>query len=356
MKIYNHSDYTRLNLLDMEILNIINNPEKIQDLYSLFGSQYTKDYIEARFYKINTFKKRLEILKQIPLIKQRSPEWYDVRKNRLTASDLGDALNFNNKLIEKKSGLVKDNTNYNAIAPLKWGVMFEPLASRCYSLMNNNIKIFEFGLIKDEDIEHFGASPDGINDLGIMIEIKCPYSREIKDGEIPSKYYKQIQGQLAVCKLEECDYIEAEFKLYDTVDNYIKNKKEYHGVIAEYKHIETGEYTYLYTDEKITELHALDDIRVKINVFDRTKDDKLQFIKLSYWYLNKINIQKVIFDKNEWKNIVPIINQFWNKVEDLKKIGNIDKKSKNGFINEDDDIKICNNEKKPKYEFIKDDD
>jgi hypothetical protein len=36
----------------------------------------------------------------------------------------------------------------------------------------------------------FGASPDGINELGIMVEIKCPFKRKLK--KIPSiieQYY-----------------------------------------------------------------------------------------------------------------------------------------------------------------------
>ena len=64
---------------------------------------------------------RIEILnnlKKQPLIKQRSDEWYKLRENRLTASDLYDAVHSPNSLIKKK---IK-NVSYNSfsIPALKW--------------------------------------------------------------------------------------------------------------------------------------------------------------------------------------------------------------------------------------------
>lgn len=40
-----------------------------------------------------------------------------------------------------------------------------------------NTKIYEFGLMKNPHHDFFGASPDGISELGVMLEIKCPYKR-----------------------------------------------------------------------------------------------------------------------------------------------------------------------------------
>ena len=105
------------------------------------------------------------------------------------------------------------------------------------------------GLIVDENLKNFAASPDGINSLGIMIEIKCPFSREIKDNYIPKKYIMQIQGQLKVCNLNECDYIECDFKEYPSEIDYLSENEldlKNHGIIAEYK-LKTGEYYYLYS-------------------------------------------------------------------------------------------------------------
>jgi hypothetical protein len=119
---------------------------------------------------------RIEILnnlKKQPYIKQRSEEWYKMRENRLTASDLYDAVHNPRSLIKKK---IK-NVSYNSysIPALKWGCMFEKVAIDIYSHLNN-VQVNEFGLLINDKINNFGASPDGITNEGIMIEIKCPYS------------------------------------------------------------------------------------------------------------------------------------------------------------------------------------
>jgi len=175
-----------------------------------------------------------ELIKK-PLIKQRTPEWFKLREDRLTASDLYDAIK--NPLSLAKKKLKGITFNSSAIPALKWGTMFEPIAIQIYSHINNK-KIHEFGLVINDDIQYFGASPDGITEDGIMIEIKCPYSRKIVNGEIPEKYYYQIQGQLAVCNLEDCDYIECEFISLGSKDEYLDLKEDEnykHGIIAELK-------------------------------------------------------------------------------------------------------------------------
>ena len=88
-----------------------------------------------------------------------------------------------------------------------------------------------------------------------MIEIKCPFKRILKKDYVPEKYYYQIQGQLAVCELEECDYVECYFKRYDTDEEYINEVKEKqftntnHGIIAEYLDKINDCYYYIYSDK-----------------------------------------------------------------------------------------------------------
>jgi putative phage-type endonuclease len=284
------------------------------------------DIIYNRICKIKNNRETLRALIKIPEIKQRTEEWFEARKTRLTASDLYDAIkpsNVSTMLAKKKAKIVVDKINYNGIPALKWGTMFEPMATRCYSQQNNNIGIYDFGLICDPNNEHFGASPDGINELGIMIEIKCPYSRKIIDTFIPEKYKLQIQGQLAVCNLDECDYVECEFKTIDEESEYLeefKDRKANHGIIAEYIY-ETGEYHYLYSKENLSPSQCLENITdQKYNFASALSDlpNKPRYTKLIYWKLEKINTQRVKFNKEVWDTIVPKINEFWQKVEEFK--------------------------------------
>lgn len=283
------------------------------------NKKFDKKLISNRLKTIKKYRKKLLGLKRLPLIKQRTPEWFELRKNRLTASDLYDAIKKSNlSLIKKKAGIIVDDTNFNEIPPLKWGTMFEEMATRCYSQRHDDILINEFGLIPDKKLQHFGASPDGISELGIMIEIKCPYSRQIKDGFIPPKYYSQIQGQLAVCELNECDYIECNFKSFKTDEEYFleinKDEIKDHGIIAEFKISNSNEYYYLYSLENLKPNEAYDYITKNVSL-ELTNNNTLTFIKLTPWKLEQINIQRVYFNENEWIEISPKIDIFWEKVE-----------------------------------------
>lgn len=281
-----------------------------------------EEFIVNRIKLLKHNKILLDKLLQYPYIEQCTDKWYEIRKTCLTASDLGEALSKNNNLLaKKKAGVYIDNTNFQSVPPLKWGNMFEDMAIRCYKQINNNINIHIFGIIQNKMIEHFGASPDGITDMGIMVEIKCPFSRQIKKDVIPEKYYYQMQGQLAVCNLSECDYVECDFKTFDNDDefyNFIKEKKydnKYFGVIAEYYDNSIQKYFYLYSNEYLNKDDCIIDINKQM---ENINSSNLKFIKLTKWVLNNIYIQKVEFNKELWETIPPKINEFWEKVESFK--------------------------------------
>ena len=312
-------------LIDAAILVNINtlNKSNIDDFSKNIAKIVSYDYniVLERVKNILNYRIQLEELQKIPFIQQRTQEWLELRKNRLTASDLYDAIKGGStslNLAKKKANIIIDNVNYNNIPALKWGTMFEPMASRCYSQANNNIKIYDFGLICDPTNQHFGASPDGINELGIMIEIKCPYSRKIIDDNIPVKYQIQIQGQLAVCRLNECDYIECEFKTFSDENEYLLNISKdaviNHGIIAEY--IDNNkQFYYLYSNPDKSPSDTLKDIKEQIK---NNTMDNIEFLKFNYWKLEKINVQKVYFKEEEWKAIIPKIDDFWKKVEECR--------------------------------------
>jgi len=331
-----------INLTGMRDFNVENVSQLVYNILNK-DKVFTLEVVTARITAIKQYRDELKVLLQLPLMKQRTDEWFEARKTRLTASDLYDAIKGGNvsiKLAKKKANIVIDNINYNAIPALKWGTMFEPMATRCYSQKMNNINIHDFGLICDVDNKHFGASPDGINDLGIMLEIKCPYSRKIIDGIIPDKYKMQIQGQLAVCKLKECDYIECIFKTIENEEDYLElkiNDSIRHGVIAEYYNSK-GEYIYYYSNVNKTPKECVDEIiNNKQNYINSEESNKLKFSKYTYWKLDEMIIQRVIFNNTEWNNIIPKINIFWEKVEEYKMLPIEIGIKKYKFIDDDDD-------------------
>ena len=98
----------------------------------------------------------------------------------------------------------------------------EDVAIKIYEYRNKT-SVFEYGCIPHPHYKWIGASPDGITDDGVMLEIKCPSSRPIT-GEIPSHYWCQVQTQLEVCELDRCDFLEVKLEEYKSREEYENDK------------------------------------------------------------------------------------------------------------------------------------
>lgn len=55
------------------------------------------------------------------------------------------------------------------------------------------------------------ASPDGITSDGVVVEVKCPYWREVKHGSMPIHDWWQVQAEMEATGLEEADYVQLPF-------------------------------------------------------------------------------------------------------------------------------------------------
>lgn len=217
------------------------------------ASPCTVEIITHRMGLMKKWREQLAHLMKDPGIEQRTPAWYAARQELTTASDVSAAIGgkggSNKDFLVKKAGDPEEQRTFNGCAPpLKWGVMFEPVANAIYS-KRLGVNVHEFGLLRHPTISHIGASPDGITDMGVMLEIKCPYSRII-DGTVPSAYVAQIQCQLDVCGLDECDFFQCEFEEvpYSTTGTPLElddNGCE-HGSIVEHWDQVTSSFAYDY--------------------------------------------------------------------------------------------------------------
>jgi len=201
---------------------------------------------------IKKFRNRVKTLQKKPQPAQRSPEWYKLRNTRITASEVASCLfktdevckdyieEFNltdfkidpNKcvshydtreeyIIKKCRSFYGENVFSDSIYTL-WGKKYEEIATRLYRKMFNT-DVLEFGLLPHPRLSWVGASPDGITPDGVMLEIKCPFSRKI-DGIVPFHYWTQMQLQLEVCDLEKCDFLECEIKELCDQEAFIKQQ------------------------------------------------------------------------------------------------------------------------------------
>lgn len=328
-------------LLNYIVENIYNN------LVISLDSNITKEYIQKRLSNIENYKKQLQIIKDIPMIIQRSDEWFNVRKNLITASDMAQALNkgkFGSQkdfLIKKINNLIENNNTYvqSDNVALLWGVKYEEVANKIY-MKRNKVEVFEFGLIKHPTISCFGASPDGISELGIMLEIKCPFKRKI-DGSIPEQYWMQIQGQLEVCDLEECDYLECKLRQYnneadflsDSHTDYILTKDlNEKGIIIEYK--KNGERNYLYSDLNKTISELVEWKEDIITEFDYTIEYEIVYWRLDEYFCKRVYRDKEFFNKN-----IENLKYLWDKILYYSK-------NKNEYSKQ-----VLNSKKKRVFEF-----
>lgn len=325
----------------------------IKDIY-----KYTDEEVDN---VDNVIKDILQVVKlrMLPLIPQRSEEWYLLRNNRLTASDLAQALGkgkfgTRQQLLEKKA-FPETNVFNNDLPPLKWGTMFEEMGMRCYKEQINNVEIYEFGLIPNEDIECFGASPDGITETGIMVEMKCPYKRKCTN-EIPEQYYLQIQGQLATCELGVCDYVECYFEAYHDLCEYevmCRNSlKTGHGIILEFS--ESTNYVYEYSPQHYTYSECIEWANVTVSK-KLSENPSYTFLKMTPWRLKNIFYKRVHFDKEEWPKLKESIHQFWKCVEELRTKG-LDVKEIEPPPSNSNNKRTLNLKPTEKYLFIQDSD
>lgn len=293
---------------------------------NMVGVGGTTKEIQKRVEELRGFRKILGNLKAIPLIAQRTPEWYELRKHRLTASDTAQAMGVGKfgtreQLINKKA--TGESGGFNIFSPpLKWGTMFEAMASRCYAQRHGDIEIYEFGLLPHPTLQCYGASPDGITELGIMIEIKCPYKRKIT-GEVPSYYELQMQGQLAVCGLKECDFIECDMQEYADMNDYFEaintDVVTDHGVIAEFRTRDGTSISYEYSDSYLSPEEAYRNAEKKASKVLR-EDTNRNLYKLRPWSLRYMSVRRVYFNEERWgKTIAPAIQCFWEAVEERRR-------------------------------------
>lgn len=278
--------------------------EEVEEIYEKY-----KHWKQLKF--------QVNFLKMIRQPEQRTKEWYDMRNSMITASDIASVVgedpygNFK-KVFNKKAFLAKDEFTGNFAT--EWGVKYEPIACAIYEKKTKS-HINHFGLIPHystfqhqeeylQPISFIGASPDGIRDDGIMLEIKCPTSREIT-GIPPRYYWIQMQIQMECCNLDMCHFLECKFIEYSNIDEFysvISTNNHEKGVIS-YNEF-TKEYKYLYPLPTPSEIQQW--------------CMELNNTKLSYFEMSKYSCIEVKRDYDWFKSVLPKIREFWKDVLDAR--------------------------------------
>ena len=304
----------------------ISHPDK--DAFVKYAKALLNIDASDRYDQVSKWKEQLDVLLINPGITQRTNEWYSARNNLITASDFAQSLGSGKfgtqrTFFQKKCGASDEQTpiDFN-VAPLKWGCMFEPVAQDIYSKLNMDIKVHEFGLLKHPIYPHLGASPDGITELGVMLEIKCPWKRCISPGEIPMQYYYQIQGQLDVCRLKECDYFECTFTEVEygpTSDVWVETPPNEKGVILEIQDdtIANTPPKFVYPPYQM-DMGDLNAVSKWITQEKKEVENGIIIIKYHWWVLNQTSTVRVQHDPEFCTEMNERLGVVWDAVLDYR--------------------------------------
>jgi len=139
---------------------------------------------------------------------QGTPAWFDARRGKLTASRFGAAAGIcpytsRAKALRLAVGTEKWTGNLDAC---RWGTTNEKNAIKDYMVRTGNV-VKSMGFATHPNYDWLGGSPDGlVGDEGI-IEVKCPFVKQVPHVKIPPVYYCQVNGLLEILGRRWCDFI-----------------------------------------------------------------------------------------------------------------------------------------------------
>ena len=319
----------------------VENDEDEQELYetvSLFCKSFLEEYSipsrQSGGYYTFTFtkpeiEKELTRIHTFPVQAQRSAEWYTLRYDRFSASNLwklfGSPAQLNSLIYEKCKGAdiqTKDTNDVLMPNARNWGIKYEPVTVLIYEDMFKTKVNTNYGCLPHPTLP-IGASPDGIvtdpnsDRYGRLVEIKNIFNREI-DGIPSEEYWIQMQTQLEVCQLEICDFVETRFKEYPNFEGYMKDDSvKYKGIILFFltKNTEIHKSKYIYMPLSINDLEEWID-----KTCEELGDSHILYEK-NYWYLDEISCVEVERNTVWFNGAIPAILRNWEVVMKERKEG-----------------------------------
>lgn len=164
-----------------------------------------------------------------------TPEWFEARLGKVTASRIADATarikngwgasraNYMAELIaERLTGTPAESyTN----ADMQWGIDHEAEARIAYEFYTD-ATVDPSGFIAHPKIPASGASPDGEVGTEGLVEIKCPNTATHIDTllslSLPEKYVKQMQWQMACTGALWCDFVSYDPRMPENMRLFVR--------------------------------------------------------------------------------------------------------------------------------------
>jgi putative phage-type endonuclease len=278
-------------------------------------------------------REKIAYLQSVPQPEQRTHAWYEFRYNHLTASNIWKAFiseSTRNQLIfEKCQPLTGEKFGGVSLdSPMHWGQKYEPVSVALYEEMYGT-NVSDFGCIPHKTIEFLAASPDGIVTdatsarYGRMLEVKNIVNREIT-GIPKMEYWVQMQLQMEVCELNECDFLETRFTEYaDKTAFEADTLVKYKGMLMLFM-TSAGKPVYEYAP-LFSDTDAWQEAMME-------QKQSLNWVKNIYWKLDQVSCVLVLRNKLWFTAVIPELKAIWATIEKEKQEGYSHRGPKKGTI------------------------
>lgn len=279
----------------------------------------TKRYKSASGWSQAERRRSMEALLSRPQIEQRTEAWYLDAAGLLSASQFSIILKSGRTralvVVQKAAAEPPDVGNRRTVVstadlnPFTWGIRFEPIVKQIYEHLTST-KLTELGRLKHSADPRLAASPDGLvvegppDRLGRFVEFKAPVTRTILD-KVPEEYMAQMQIQMEVGNVEECDYLEVKFH-----SQYAKKEgaaipdplPSYYGVLCVINNKETGEpIRYEYS-------------ALNTHTHEPVLEDHEELSEVVPWWCNQWFMKTVGRSRAWFASVEPAIQTFWEDV------------------------------------------
>jgi len=254
------------------------------------------------------------VLRDYGVADQRSDSWHLRRSEMMTASEITKAFksaspSAKKELLMRKIDGPKAAGESGPITACLWGTQFEPLAKEVYGDIQGGAEIVDTTCVVHPIYPFLGASPDGIvltkdkldYRWGKLVEFKCPISRKFtQETPIPEAYYHQMQMQMECCNIDECDYVEMQFKTVGRTE-WNTTESPYKGAMVVY---DDGRISYKPKEEDP------DTWKSKIEGDEH---------RVVWWLLGNIRIDNVPRDPRWLTDRIDELKEFWDMVQDCRR-------------------------------------
>ena len=275
----------------------------------------TEETEETEDTSLKKRKEAIERIRSAPQVEQRTENWYKESLLILSGSQYATILKpgrTRGQLVLEKAGITKRETGGSNVVlspqlnPFMWGIRFEPVVKQLYELFTNT-KVVELGRLRHQTNPRLGASPDGLVihesggslRIGRFVEFKAPVTRQIFN-KVPEEYNVQMQIQMEVGDVDECDYLEVKFhSIYKNL--YIESTPTptYEGNIFIVEKDETLRYAY-------SPIHDME--------WKPSLEENEQILEIIPWYTNEWYLTTVQRSREWYDSVKSKEEDFWRDV------------------------------------------